>query len=45
MNKSCEQHANHNHQHGENCGHVAIKHHDHVDYLHDGTYTMCMVIT
>jgi hypothetical protein len=36
MNKSCEQHANHNHQHGENCGHVAIKHHDHVDYLHDG---------
>jgi hypothetical protein len=36
MNKPCEQHANHSHQHGKDCGHVAIKHQDHVDYLHDG---------
>lgn len=24
------------HVHGEGCGHVAIPHGDHVDYLHDG---------
>lgn len=24
------------HTHGPNCGHTAIKHGDHVDYLHDG---------
>lgn len=30
------QHSNHEHQHGENCGHIAIKHGEHVDYLHDG---------
>ena len=29
-------HANHPHQHGEDCGHVAVKHDGHVDYLHDG---------
>ncbi len=29
-------HAVHDHKHGENCGHVAIKHEGHVDYLHDG---------
>lgn len=29
-------HSNHSHQHGPNCGHVAIKHEGHVDYLHDG---------
>lgn len=29
-------HTNHEHQHGEGCGHTAIKHEDHVDYLHDG---------
>lgn len=29
-------HANHQHQHGPNCGHTAVKHGDHVDYLHDG---------
>ena len=29
-------HANHEHQHGLNCGHTAIKHEGHVDYLHDG---------
>ncbi|MCU0709244.1 MAG: hypothetical protein MUF23_13220 [Pirellula sp.] len=30
------QHANHDHVHGANCGHTAIQHGDHVDYLHDG---------
>jgi hypothetical protein len=29
-------HANHPHQHGSNCGHTAIEHQGHVDYLHDG---------
>jgi hypothetical protein len=29
-------HADHPHQHGPGCGHVAIRHGDHVDYLHDG---------
>jgi hypothetical protein len=29
-------HANHAHQHGPNCGHVAVRHEGHVDYLHDG---------
>jgi zinc transport system permease protein len=27
---------NHGHQHGPGCGHVAIEHGDHVDYIHDG---------
>jgi zinc transport system permease protein len=26
----------HEHQHGPDCGHVAIPHADHVDYVHDG---------
>ena len=29
-------HLNHDHVHGINCGHTAIRHGDHVDYLHDG---------
>lgn len=29
-------HENHDHQHGEGCGHTAIEHDGHVDYLHDG---------
>lgn len=33
---SCTTHENHEHQHGPNCGHVAIPHGDHVDYIHDG---------
>lgn len=33
---TCQAHADHAHQHGANCGHTAIKHEDHVDYLHDG---------
>ncbi len=33
---NCETHENHDHQHSEDCGHTAIKHGDHVDFLHDG---------
>lgn len=29
-------HVSHEHRHGEGCGHVAVQHGDHVDYLHDG---------
>jgi hypothetical protein len=29
-------HANHEHIHGQQCGHMAIMHEGHVDYLHDG---------
>jgi zinc transport system permease protein len=27
---------NHHHQHGDDCGHPAVPHGDHVDYIHDG---------
>ncbi|WII92791.1 hypothetical protein QEO94_09165 [Kingella negevensis] len=33
---TCKSHENHAHKHGANCGHTAIQHGDHVDYLHDG---------
>jgi zinc transport system permease protein len=26
----------HHHQHGQNCGHAAVRHGDHLDYVHDG---------
>ena len=26
----------HDHEHGPDCGHLAVDHGDHVDYLHDG---------
>ena len=29
-------HEVHSHVHGPNCGHKAVQHDDHVDYLHDG---------
>lgn len=29
-------HEGHTHVHGAGCGHVAVKHGNHVDYLHDG---------
>jgi len=29
-------HEKHPHLHGPNCGHMAIRHRGHVDYLHDG---------
>lgn len=31
-----EIHAGHDHDHGGDCGHVAVDHDDHTDYLHDG---------
>jgi hypothetical protein len=34
--ESCETHPDHNHVHGSDCGHTAVRHGDHVDYLHDG---------
>ena len=27
---------NHQHEHGDDCGHPAVPHGDHVDYIHDG---------
>jgi zinc transport system permease protein len=32
--ETCEQ--THVHQHGPHCGHLAVEHGDHVDYVHDG---------
>ncbi len=29
-------HGSHDHVHGKDCGHTAVKHGDHVDFLHDG---------
>ena len=29
-------HANHAHTHRSGCGHTAVRHGDHIDYLHDG---------
>jgi hypothetical protein len=29
------EHADHDHQHGADCGHEAVQHGDHVDYIHD----------
>ena len=29
-------HGGHDHPHGSGCGHTAIRHGDHTDYLHDG---------
>ncbi|NWF85935.1 MAG: hypothetical protein HXY18_19115 [Bryobacteraceae bacterium] len=29
-------HGNHGHIHGQGCGHLAIKHNGHVDFIHDG---------
>jgi hypothetical protein len=33
-------HEDHPHEHGEGCGHVAVDHGDHADYIHDG-HTHC----
>jgi hypothetical protein len=33
-------HEDHTHVHGEGCGHVAVSHGDHADYIHDG-HTHC----
>lgn len=29
-------HDHHDHKHGAGCGHTAVKHGNHIDYLHDG---------
>lgn len=29
-------HEDHTHRHGPGCGHTAVQHGNHVDYLHDG---------
>lgn len=29
-------HGDHQHTHGEGCGHQAVRHQGHTDYLHDG---------
>ncbi|MBJ3816191.1 hypothetical protein F9C28_14945 [Shimwellia pseudoproteus] len=31
-----KKHENHPHKHGSGCGHTAIRHGDHIDYIHDG---------
>ena len=36
MSTNCNEHPNHDHVHGPDCGHTAVKHGDHTDYLHDG---------
>jgi|SRR5579885_502769 len=33
---ACKEHSGHNHKHGANCGHTAVQHGDHVDYIHEG---------
>lgn len=30
------EHTTAEHEHGAGCGHEAVQHDDHVDYLHDG---------
>ena len=35
-NSKHEIHHEHPHKHGPGCGHTAVRHGDHVDYLHDG---------
>ncbi|MDC0713202.1 hypothetical protein POL68_32370 [Stigmatella sp. ncwal1] len=36
MSKGSRHHDAHEHQHAGGCGHTAIHHGDHVDYLHEG---------
>ncbi len=36
MSTTCAPHDAHSHTHAPDCGHVAVDHGDHVDYLHDG---------
>ena len=32
---TCSTHQEHDHKHGSGCGHKAVQHDDHTDYLHD----------
>jgi zinc transport system permease protein len=34
VHETCED--DHEHRHGRDCGHLAVEHGDHVDYVHDG---------
>ena len=34
--KCSNSHSHPEHTHGPDCGHTAIRHNDHIDYLHDG---------
>ena len=34
--KCSNKHSHPEHSHGPDCGHTAIRHNDHIDYLHDG---------
>lgn len=36
MSTNHDHHDHHDHVHGQGCGHTAIEHNGHVDYLHDG---------
>jgi len=36
MSETCKIHPDHPHRHGPGCGHTAVRHGDHPDYLHDG---------
>lgn len=36
--KKCSKHDNHNHTHSSSCGHKAVQHDDHIDYIHDGHF-------
>lgn len=36
--KSCNALPRHRHMHGPGCGHKAVKHGSHTDYLHSGKY-------
>ena len=36
MTTAHAQHTEHQHEHGPDCGHVAVPHGDQVDYVHDG---------
>jgi len=33
---SAQIHQDHDHDHGKLCGHTAVEHDSHIDYLHDG---------
>ena len=35
-NHTADIHNAHTHVHGDNCGHVKVRHNGHWDYLHDG---------
>jgi len=36
MTTPCHTHADHSHRHAAGCGHTAVHHEGHIDYLHDG---------